>query len=225
MTKSLTIFPFDPISLKNGYNSINIQNIPLFWKIINSLKEEDKDVLVFSENNKILDFSKYIVYLGDIGSCPSPKQVFYKQILKKLNSFISDESKHNIYLLDREIRNILSKEVFNLGLPLEVSQEWSFDDIIKMLDLSYSFHQNTNPIDLLNEFVDLSFYLGDIRILIFTNLSYYFSKEEFEKVVYELESKEVLVLSLNLSIEGISKNEADKHGCFIDSDFTMFTNW
>ncbi|BDR58250.1 type II-A CRISPR-associated protein Csn2 [Xylocopilactobacillus apicola] len=223
MTYKLTIFPFEPINLINGYNSINIENFPLFWKIIRGFKQETKDDLVLSENNRVLDLSKYLIYVGELTSCTTPKQIFYKQMLKKLENTISDDSKHNLYILDREMRKIITKEIFDFGLPLEISDDWSLNDIIGMMDISYCFHQNNEPLNILGEFIDLSFYLTNTKILLFTNLNRYLSKEQLQKIVYESKSKKVTILSVNLSSD-MEDIEADENGCFIDNDFTMFKN-
>lgn len=223
MTNALTIFPFEPFNLIEGYNSIDIQNLSLFWKIVNAFREENRDVLVLSEDNRILDISKNLLFIGDLTSCPDPKQLFYKQMIKKIENIVSDDSKQEIYNLDRQIRNIISKEIFNFALPLKVSVEWSFNDIIKMMNLSYIFHQNAKPEDLVSEFIDLKFQLTDHRILLFTNLNSYLPKSMLKKIVDESNSKNVTVISVNLLTERKAQSEAGENGFFIDSDFTMFT--
>ena len=222
MTTVLTIFPNPPCVLVKGFNTLNIENFSLFWKIVNGIKTKKENSLVLGRNNKVLDLTKDVIFAGDLPSCDSPKIFYNRQILKKVENSISDENKHNLYILDREMRKIITREIFDFGLPLEVSTDWSINDIIKMMDLSYNVRHNNMPVEILGEFIDLSFFLSDRRIVLFTNLSNYLTETDRKQVAVECQSKEVTILSINLVRGSEYKSGAEENVIFIDNDFTMF---
>lgn len=224
MNKLFTIFTYDPFPIISGLNSINIQDLNLFWRVVKDIQEKQQDFSVITVDNCLLDYSKQLIVLSDLISCPSPKTIFLKQILKRLKGSLSEDAIHQVYLLDRQIRNIFSKEIFASGLPLDVSEKWSLDDIIKSMDVSYNLDQNNSPIEVISEFIDLSFSLEDHRIILLTNLSQYLTKNERIQVAYDCESKNVTILSINLSSEGIENADSHENVCFIDRDFVQFTN-
>lgn len=224
MKKFLTVFPNDPFPIISGLNSINIQNLNLFWNVVKDIQMGKQEFSVLTLDNHLLDYSKQLIILGDLINCPTPQTIFIKQIFKKLKKLISDDAIDQIYLLDRKIRNIFKKEIFTSDLPLSISDNWSLDDIIKLMGVSCNFDQGNTPLEIISEFIDLSFCLDDRRILFFTNLNRYLTKLDRKKIAHECISKNTVILSINLVTEGIENAYNQENVCFIDNDFVQFTN-
>jgi len=57
-----------------------------------------------------------------------------------------------------KIRNIFKKEIFTSDLPVNISNNWSLGDIIKLRGVSCNFAQVNTSLEIISEFIDLSFY-------------------------------------------------------------------
>ena len=91
------------------------------------------------------------------------------------------------------------------------------------MGVSCNFAQGNTPLEIISEFIDLSFGLDDRRILFFSNLNRYLTKVD-RKNVHEYISKNTVILPVNLVTEGIESADNQENVCFIDNDFVQYTN-
>jgi len=93
-----------------------------------------------------------------------------------------------------------------------------------LVGVSCNFAQGNTSLEIISEFIDLSFCLDDHRILFFSNLNRYLKKADRKKIAHECISKNTVILSINLVTEGIESADNQENVCFIDKDFVQFTN-
>lgn len=211
---------FDPIEIK-GYipETLVIENSEYFRRVVSGLvqqRDEDIGQFVISDKIKTYNFSKVCLLLTDLYNSESNA----KQIKTKINSLLVSEYQ-DIYD-DTEV--ILKINEMGIALanafPYDITFKniITYSDLVKFLDFSLDFTEMEFWERFL-ETIKISYELLGYKLLITVNLKDSTSKEEYQKLIEDLQYRNIELLM----IERHTHQELDdtNHIRIIDKDLCV----
>lgn len=185
------------IIFDDGYvPTLEIENKKMFYQLVKQLYEinlglDIENVHFYGNNYQEYDMKHHIKIVADYFNIDLDDKKCITDLTKKVD--ISDKHKK---MINKQIK-ILSKSILklydNYDLPLDLSEEFNLNDLIKYFKLKIKVDNN-----LLNELlllIDVNKIISNNRLLVLINVKQYLEKEELlELYKYSVYNKVKLLL-------------------------------
>lgn len=173
----------DDISNIDSYLLV-IKNKKILYKILSNsdLQYEDSYIQILDENYKELKLSDYVDFISSIINLDSNSKknlnVLIRRIKKEEIEILRSTSEKINEILEECAKQIKINSPINISYDIEVDE----DDIIKLLSLSL---QDDSPdlIDRINNYINISFELREIKIFVFYNLLAFLEENELDSLI------------------------------------------
>lgn len=173
----------DDISNIDSYLSV-IKNKKILYKILSNsdLQYEDSYIQILDENYKELKLSDYVDFISSIINLDSNSKknlnVLIRRIKKEEIEILRSTSEKINEILEECAKQIKVNSPINISYDIEVDE----DDIIKLLSISL---QDDSPdlIERINNYINISFELREIKIFIFYNLLAFLEENELDSLI------------------------------------------
>lgn len=173
----------DDISNIDSYLLV-IKNKKILYKILSNsdLQYEDSYIQILDENYKELKLSDYVDFISSIINLDSNSKknlnVLIRRIKKEEIEILRSTSEKINEILEECAKQIKVNSPINISYDIEVDE----DDIIKLLSISL---QDDSPdlIERINNYINISFELREIKIFIFYNLLAFLEENELDSLI------------------------------------------
>lgn len=173
----------DDISNIDSYLLV-IKNKKILYKIISNsdLQYENSYIQILDENYKELKLSDYVDFISSIINLDSNSKknlnVLIRRIKKEEIEILRSTSEKINEILEECAKQIKVNSPINISYDIEVDE----DDIIKLLSISL---QDDSPdlIERINNYINISFELREIKIFIFYNLLAFLEENELDSLI------------------------------------------
>lgn len=173
----------DDISNIDSYLLV-IKNKKILYKILSNsdLQYEDSYIQILDENYKELKLSDYVDFISSIINLDSNSKknlnVLIRRIKKEEIEILRSTSEKINEILEECAKQIKVNSPINISYDIEVDE----DDIIKLLSMSL---QDDSPdlIERINNYINISFELREIKIFIFYNLLAFLEENELDSLI------------------------------------------
>ena len=173
----------DDISNIDSYLLV-IKNKKIIYKILSNsdLQYEDSYIQILDENYKELKLSDYVDFISSIINLDSNSKknlnVLIRRIKKEEIEILRSTSEKINEILEECAKQIKVNSPINISYDIEVDE----DDIIKLLSISL---QDDSPdlIERINNYINISFELREIKIFIFYNLLAFLEENELDSLI------------------------------------------
>lgn len=173
----------DDISNIDSYLLV-IKNKKILYKILSNsdLQYEDSYIQILDENYKELKLSDYVDFISSIINLDSNSKknlnVLIRRIKKEEIEILRSTSEKINEILEECAKQIKVNSPINISYDIEVDE----DDIIKLLSISL---QDDSPdlIERINNYINISFKLREIKIFIFYNLLAFLEENELDSLI------------------------------------------
>lgn len=173
----------DDISNIDSYLLV-IKNKKILYKILSNsdLQYEDSYIQILDENYKELKLSDYVDFISSIINLDSNSKknlnVLIRRIKKEKIEILRSTSEKINEILEECAKQIKVNSPINISYDIEVDE----DDIIKLLSISL---QDDSPdlIERINNYINISFELREIKIFIFYNLLAFLEENELDSLI------------------------------------------
>lgn len=173
----------DDISNIDSYLLV-IKNKKILYKILSNsdLQYEDSYIQILDENYKELKLSDYVDFISSIINLDSNSKknlnVLIRKIKKEEIEILRSTSEKINEILEECAKQIKVNSPINISYDIEVDE----DDIIKLLSISL---QDDSPdlIERINNYINISFELREIKIFIFYNLLAFLEENELDSLI------------------------------------------
>lgn len=173
----------DDISNIDSYLLV-IKNKKILYKILSNsdLQYEDSYIQILDENYKELKLSDYVDFISSIINLDSNSKknlnVLIRRIKKEEIEILRSTSEKINEILEECAKQIKVNSPINISYDIEVDE----DDIIKLLSISL---QDDSPdlIERINNYINISFELREIKIFIFYNLLAFLKENELDSLI------------------------------------------
>lgn len=173
----------DDISNIDSYLLV-IKNKKILYKILSNsdLQYENSYIQILDENYKELKLSDYVDFISSIINLDSNSKknlnVLIRRIKKEEIEILRSTSEKINEILEECAKQIKVNSPINISYDIEVDE----DDIIKLLSISL---QDDSPdlIERINNYINISFELREIKIFIFYNLLAFLEENELDSLI------------------------------------------
>ena len=172
----------DDISNIDSYLLV-IKNKKILYKILSNsdLQYEDSYIQILDENYKELKLSDYVDFISSIINLDSNSKKnlnVIRRIKKEEIEILRSTSEKINEILEECAKQIKVNSPINISYDIEVDE----DDIIKLLSISL---QDDSPdlIERINNYINISFELREIKIFIFYNLLAFLEENELDSLI------------------------------------------
>lgn len=173
----------DDISNIDSYLLV-IKNKKILYKILSNsdLQYEDSYIQILDENYKELKLNDYVDFISSIINLDSNSKknlnVLIRRIKKEEIEILRSTSEKINEILEECAKQIKVNSPINISYDIEVDE----DDIIKLLSISL---QDDSPdlIERINNYINISFELREIKIFIFYNLLAFLEENELDSLI------------------------------------------
>lgn len=179
------------------YN-INIENSKLYYSLINDLVNGNIDTFIYSEDSKLLDFTKHSLRINDIFNIdPNSKKILsslYKRINDKL---IDNNDKDTILEINDMALKLLTKIALDLNLPVDFETDL---DVVKILNM-YKFcfkDEFETPLEKIVGYIKANIETTKFDFIISINILPLFNEEELFLLSQELKYNQLSLININL---------------------------
>lgn len=218
MKMILNSYENDIIFENTCVNTIEIINKKAFYNFlldINNLTEQDN--IIFYENDKIKELSDKIHILSDYINIDFSNKKIMNNLLNYINNSIDSKMKDNINEAYQKIYKLYSKILANIDIRTEMQEEFSLQDITKLMKIQISNQRAL--LENLLLLIDIESELKIDELLVFVNLKQYLNNKELEELYKYSLYKEVKILLID-NTKNISNKYEKK--LFIDDDLVEF---
>lgn len=207
--KFLFKYMSEPFDFSNGKAvTLVIENKQLLRNTILSVSENDcKEMFVFSENFKPLDFSKYIRYIDNVLTF----ELSDRKLMTKVNSFFENLCNTKYFSQISEIKSLCTSLCCELAR--ENDYDFTFGDsietsaLIKLFAFTPADDSENNIGHILRFFKLMKEYLG-IKCFVIQNLHIYLDSSECELLLSSSEIHEINLVNIENSVpQNVSKYE------------------
>lgn len=219
--KTLTLYGFEPIQIQNGYSQLVIKVPEFFWQYQRFLIGDNSVLGGIFENNKELIVKNNVVFLGDLVALQDFNKIFGKKIIQNLMHYTSEESQHELYQLDNQMKAIVEQQILENELPFEISNQWSLDDLLKYHKLTLMTPENTTAGGIIRYIIKTAAQLGDQRLFVVNDMQRYLQHADHMDVIDTINELQLNFLELKQSGDKPSNIDL-KAFHLIDEDFVMF---
>ena len=195
---------------------IEVENNNYFWRIVNNLNnycnqaENIGDLIV--EGNFDIDL------LIDYFNISNNSKKYITNILKNIENNIDDDNCEKIRKNYNKFVDIFSSTIYELDLPLNISNDFSINKLLKLMNISI---KDTD--DLLQNiltYIEISMLIQQ-KTIIFINLKSYLSKVELTELYKYCIYNKVKVLLIDNSLHGTTLDYEKK--LIIDCNLEEYT--
>lgn len=212
------------ISDDNIFN-IEIENRTYFYRLIKDLNcisngidtTQESDIIFFKDNMELNLFNKIDLYIDYFNIDFNSKKIL-NSLYKSIKSTVSEEDKNKINSYYLKIKNILSTSFLDYSLPLNMSDEYDIDIIIKLLKIN--IEKKNSLLENLLLLIDINNTFKINELLIFVNLKQYLNKEELNELYKYSIYNNIKILLIDSQCYGAC-NEYEKK-LIIDSNLDEF---
>ena len=219
--KMLKLIGIDnPIVLNSGdIINICIENIDLYFKIVNSFINVDNENIVYSEDYVIKSFDKYSIVITDAFNV----DINNKKILSALYKTI-DKNKNNIGIKERidevnyKILNILDDISLDMNCEMDYVDELDLCKLLNLYNFSFINDNSVSLCERLVRYIKANTEISNISFVIFCDIIKFLNDKEKEMVKKEMSY-------LGISIINISYNNSNRNYekiIVIDDDLCEF---
>jgi CRISPR type II-A-associated protein Csn2 len=216
----MVMFPNEPIEIKKGLNFVNFQNAIFYWKWINALQTGEK--IVFSDDDKIINIDKAIIYLGGLENDIDFTKLYAKSINNLVAKYTDEEKLLELTRHQMAIKTIFQQVFMENDLPLLIDSTWDFEQLIKVnkiqidsLKIDSAYDKIINMVHVMSEF-------SEQRVLVLNNIHLYLNPMEISNL-HELNlAYDMKILSLGLATSSFKKAGEAYQEIFFDEDFVQF---
>lgn len=195
---------------------IEVENNNYFWRIVNNLnnycnQSENINELIVEEN---FDIDLLIDYFN----ISSNSKKYLTNILKYIENNIDDDNYEKIRKNYNKIVDIFLRTIYDLDLPLNISNDFSINKLLKLMNISI---KDTN--DLLQNvltYIEISMLIQQ-KMIIFINLKSYLSKAELIEIYKYCIYNKVKILLIDNNLYGATLDYEKK--LIIDCNLEEYT--
>lgn len=173
----------DDLSNVDSYLLV-IKNRKILYKLLSNadLQYEDSYIQILDENYKELKVSDYIDFVTSVINLDANSKknlnVLLRRIKKEENEFLIKTSNEINKKLEECAKQIKLSSPINIFCDIDLDE----DDVIKMLGISLQ-DDSPNLVERINNYINVSFELRNIKIFIFYNLLAFLDESELDLLV------------------------------------------
>ncbi len=207
---------------KEFINVLEIENKKYFYRFIKDLyfisSSNITEDVHFFENEKEINMSNKLKIYVDFFDFQFDSKKYANDISKYVSANISDDDKSSLVALYNKMVKQYSKILNDAEIPLRIENEFSVDNLNKLMKISID-----NKEDLLDNLlllIDLEKALKLNNLLVFVNLKQYLSKDELSELYKYSIYNEVIIFLVDSQSYGVCLNYEKKH--IIDENLDEF---
>lgn len=208
-------------TLKKGLNVISFQNAALFFRTVTGIQADDEKS-VYSEDLKIVPFSKGSIFIGDaVGSFDI--QAFYaRQVIKTFQAALSEEDLAAFYQLNQQLQSKIEAVIIDANLPFTLVNTWDLSQLLKGQVMTLETVQTNSIFDKIVTIIQVMALMSESRLLIMTNLHLYLTIQELTQLHQVLLAEDLVLLNLDLVEDKLYASD-DFNAYFVDKDYVVFS--
>lgn len=196
-----------------------LENSKLFFKLSKMLYNQAKGLegdFILSHKLKILNISKNIEFMFNFFEIDLNTKKVITEISNQALKILKENDFLQEFSIINEKINIINENIKEeIDLDLEYKYELSFEDFIKLSDFKIS--EDTSILSSIVIYLDFLKKIKKINLVIFVNIFDYFSKEEIDLLIKDLNYKEYHILFL----ESKEKYKVNAKRYIIDNDLCL----
>lgn len=194
---------------KECFYSLIIEDKTYYRKFIeNIIKQinEKEDYLFLYDNNKLLDFSKEVIFIESCLKLDIEERKLSNYIQKDLIKNLNDNYKNNFNDLINKINDYLKEVTLEYDISLKFEENLSINDFFKSFEIKADLEEEDFVLRFINKIKSLRLLLNT-NIFIFNNLHSYFTIKEIEQIKEETNKLEIYFLNISSFKDEICSNE------------------
>lgn len=207
----------------NNITTIEILNKKYFYRLIKDLMEIEIGIptedIIFSNNNEIINLSGKINIITDYFQFNFDSKKYNNFITKYVANSINDNGKNSIIKNLKNLNLSIKKELNKFDLPLSISNEETFENIIK----SFKIVINNIDNDLLENLlliIDIEKTFKINNIIVFVNLKQLLTNDELVELYKYAIYNEIKLIMIDSNYYENKLNYENK--LIINDDLTEF---
>lgn len=207
----------------NDITTIEILNKKYFYRLIKDLMEIEIGIptedIIFSNNNEIINLSGKINIITDYFQFNFDSKKYNNFITKYVANSINDNGKNSIIKNLKNLNLSIKKELNKFDLPLSISNEETFENIIK----SFKIVINNIDNDLLENLlliIDIEKTFKINNIIVFVNLKQLLTNDELVELYKYAIYNEIKLIMIDSNYYENKLNYENK--LIINDDLTEF---
>ena len=207
----------------NNITTIEILNKKYFYRLIKDLMEVEIGIptedIIFSNNNEIINLSGKINIITDYFQFNFDSKKYNNFITKYVANSINDNGKNSIIKNLKNLNLSIKKELNKFDLPLSISNEETFENIIK----SFKIVINNIDNDLLENLlliIDIEKTFKINNIIVFVNLKQLLTNDELVELYKYAIYNEIKLIMIDSNYYENKLNYENK--LIINDDLTEF---
>lgn len=184
-----------------------VQDKPIFRSIVNSIISnihgfENNDIVLEDEKEKIINYGKRVVCLGDFFNIDFKSKEIVSTLLKKIeeNINLDTEIMKNIEYDIKMLGQVIYGLTEDIDLDILYYSEISIMNLLKLFNFHIDDSEILRPMDrvlsLISIYADFKIY----DVIIFINLKSYFSKIEIKEIYKLLKYKKIKFLCIDTQL-------------------------
>lgn len=193
--------------LENKSSVLVVQNKAMLRLIVNTFINnyslEDNEIVILDKDQHLKNTEIQVIdqYFNlDINSKTQISNL-YKKIEESFltNYDMNYQLKEYIF----KVTTLLKEELLTFDIDIDINDEISFNDLLKVLKVRFASQTCENSLDYLYLYIDILCEFSNVRLLVLINFESYFSTEEINEIYKYLRYKKMIYLC-------ISSNDCDK---------------
>lgn len=193
--------------LEDKSSVLVIQNKAMLRLIVNSFINnyslEDNEIVIIDKDQHLKNTEIQVIdqYFNlDINSKTQISNL-YKKIEESFltNYDMNYQLKEYIF----KVTTLLKEELLTFDIDIDINDEISFNDLLKVLKVRFASQTCENSLDYLYLYIDILCEFSNARLLVLINFESYFSTEEINEIYKYLRYKKMIYFC-------ISSNDCDK---------------
>lgn len=193
--------------LENKSSVLVVQNKAMLRLIVNTFINnyslEDNEIVILDKDQHLKNTEIQVIdqYFNlDINSKTQISNL-YKKIEESFltNYDMNYQLKEYIF----KVTTLLKEELLTFDIDIDINDEISFNDLLKVLKVRFASQTCENSLDYLYLYIDILCEFSNVRLLVLINFESYFSTEEINEIYKYLRYKKMTYLC-------ISSNDCDK---------------
>lgn len=202
----------------NIYN-VNIENLNLYYKLINALLNYDEEIFIYSEDYEQKSFTKNSLIINNIFDLDINSKKILNGLYKRIsNEIIDQKDKLKIDMINSELIELLNKISMDLSLDIDFLLDLDITKILNLYNFSFKC-EGVSPLEKIVNYIKANLEVYNFKFVVTNNLISLLSNEDIS-----LLSKELSYLNLSLiNIALIRKNKIEiVDNLTIDDDLCEF---
>lgn len=170
---------------------------------INNYSLEDNEIVILDKDQHLKNTEIQVIdqYFNlDINSKTQISNL-YKKIEESF--LINYDRNYQFKECILKVTSLLKEELLTFDIDIDINDEISFNDLLKVLKVRFASQTCENSLDYLYLYIDILCEFSNVRLLVLINFESYFSTEEINEIYKYLRYKKMTYLC-------ISSNDCDK---------------